>query len=112
VALALTPSFVVLSVVAMLMVASLLDLSVAVADGDALISGERPASTIDVVMVLGAGLATAFAPPGTALVLALRAQRAGYRHAGRAAVLSAVALGLVLALPLIWNPVMALGAPP
>jgi hypothetical protein len=108
VALALTPFGLMLGFVSMLIVASLLGVPVVTASGDALVSGARSAAYNDTVMVFTSGTIAAFAPPLTALALALRAHRAGYRHAGFAAVVATLTVSFVLGLTLVWNPLMTL----
>lgn len=107
VALALTPTGIMLSVVAMLVVASLLEVPVVALDEDGLIDGRHVMGTSDAVVVFGTGSVFAFGPPAFALVRSIQGQREGLPHAGLAMALSALALGLALALPFIWNPVMA-----
>lgn len=112
VALALTPTGVMLSVVAMLAVAHLLGLPVAGTGGDTIVGGTRTAQLNDLVMVLGVGAACAFASPVFALVHAIRAQREGRHRAGLGVGLAGLAVGVVLALPLIWNPLMTVALTP
>lgn len=111
VALAITPFGVMLGTVSMLMVASLLEVPVVTASGDAIVSGARSAAFTDTIMVFSSGMIAAFGPPVMALTMALRAHRAGYRHAGFAAVVATLVVSFVLGLALVWNPLMPLAPP-
>ena len=106
VALALTPFGVILGGVSMLIVASLLDVPVVTASGDAVVSSARTAAFGDTLTVFTTGTIAAFGPPVTALTLALRARRASLPHAGTAVAVATIAVSLVLGLSLVWNPLM------
>lgn len=110
VSMALSPLGLVASVVVMFVISAALGLPILTAGDQVIAGGGSEPTALGTLLLLLGGVGTALALPVRALLLSVRAHRAGHERASTALAASISLLVVVIALPFIWN-LLATGGP-